>query len=127
MCSPLLCAHAQSLLSMYGLDELSDTDGEGELPDNPMSPQQIALMRNRARRTHRSPAALFSAAVLTRRGRAHSRRLRVAAAVDRQIALTRELDIDDSSPPRPLPPPTGASVVPIAPAHAPPEPDAAQT
>ena len=49
----------QSLLNMYGIDELSDTEGESELPENPMTPDQIAMM------------------------------------LDRQIALTRELDIDD--------------------------------
>ena len=42
------------------MDEESDTDGEGEVPENPMTPEQIALM------------------------------------LDRQIALTRELDIPDS-------------------------------
>ena len=44
---------------MYGIDELSDTDQDSDLPENPMSPEQIAQM------------------------------------LDRQIALTRELDIDD--------------------------------
>ena len=34
-----------SLLSQYGIDELSDTDGESDVPENPMSPQQIAMMR----------------------------------------------------------------------------------
>jgi hypothetical protein len=47
-----------SLLAVYGLDELSDTDGEGEEPENPLSPEQISIM------------------------------------LDRQIARTRELDID---------------------------------
>ena len=42
------------------MDEESDTDGEGEVPENPMALEQIALM------------------------------------LDRQIALTRELDIPDS-------------------------------
>ena len=32
-----------SLLNQYGLDELSDTDGENEI-ENPMSPEQIAMM-----------------------------------------------------------------------------------
>lgn len=41
------CGQEDSLLSKYGLDELSDTDGEGEVPDNPMSPEQIARMRER--------------------------------------------------------------------------------
>ena len=35
----------QSLLSMYGIDEMSDTDGEGDMLENPMSPEQIAHMR----------------------------------------------------------------------------------
>lgn len=34
-----------SLLEKYGIDELSDTDGESDVPDNPMSPEQIARMR----------------------------------------------------------------------------------
>ena len=71
---------AQSLLSMYGIDELSDTDGESELPENPMSPEQIALM------------------------------------LDRQIALTRELDVDDppAAPPRPAEPSTSAPPLPTS-------------
>lgn len=52
----------QSLLSLYGSDDLSDTENESELPENPMSPEQIAFM------------------------------------LDRQIALTRELDVDDAPP-----------------------------
>ena len=38
-------AQKDSLLDRYGIDELSDTDGENELPENPMSPEQIARMR----------------------------------------------------------------------------------
>ena len=78
----LLRRAPQSLLSMYGIDELSDTDGESELPENPMSPQQIALM------------------------------------LDRQIALTRELDIDDApgTPARSGEPPPAPSSRPAAPA-----------
>lgn len=46
--------HAQkdSLLEKYGIDELSDTDGESELPENPMSPEQIARMRTCSSQQH---------------------------------------------------------------------------
>ena len=59
----LLCVELPTLPVVFTHDrssppQLSDTDGEADLPENPMSPEQIALM------------------------------------LDRQIALTRELDID---------------------------------
>lgn len=55
--------HAQkdSLLEKYGIDELSDTDGESELPENPMSPEQIARMRTCSSQQHgiSSPADIM--------------------------------------------------------------------
>jgi len=51
-----------SLLSMYGLEELSESEDE-DAPENPMSPEQIAML------------------------------------LDRQIAMTRELDDELTSPP----------------------------
>ena len=37
-----------SLLAKYGVDELSDTDGDDDaVPENPMSPEQIAAMLDR--------------------------------------------------------------------------------
>ena len=33
---------------MYGIEELSDTDGEEDMQENPMSPEQIARMRESA-------------------------------------------------------------------------------
>ena len=49
----------QTLLSVYGLDELSDTEGEGTSPEHAMSPTQIALMR--ARRTNAERVHLMRA------------------------------------------------------------------
>ena len=70
---------------MYGIDELSDTDGEGDLPENPMSPEQIALMRKPLLARSYARACCPDARV----PRALDR-----PAVDRQIALTRELDLE---------------------------------
>ena len=91
---------AQSLLSMYGIDELSDTDGESDLPDNPMSPEQIAMMRERRARAQPACAHALRRASHVRR---HAGRIALSFAltVDRQIALTRELDIDDPPAERP--------------------------
>ena len=109
----------QSLLNVYGADDVSDTDDETVLPENPMSPEQIALMRapmplTGSKNGHHAWLTCQRASLscslrespLTRECRARTR----CHTVDRKIALMRELDLDDA-------PPQGSSavVVPAAP------------